>query len=81
MIQAGFDHLGPSMAQFRLLVLRNPAGKIVATWDEGRWWTPSESRTFTRQLVHEYAARAGLHGSEDEIIGFAKAAAREEAAA
>ena len=25
-------------------VMRDPKGRIVATWDEGRWWTPDESR-------------------------------------
>lgn len=28
------------------LFLRNPDGKIVATWDEGRWWTQEESAAF-----------------------------------
>jgi hypothetical protein len=36
-------------AAFR--VLRDPEGGIVATWDEGRWWTPDESAEFLRQLV------------------------------
>ncbi len=32
-------------------VLRDSDGKIVATWDEGRWWTPDESRQFHDALV------------------------------
>ena len=27
--------------------LRNPEGALVATWDEGRWWTPEEGHAFT----------------------------------
>lgn len=27
--------------------LKNTEGKIVATWDEGRWWTPDESAAFS----------------------------------
>lgn len=30
--------------------LVNPAGEAVATWDEGRWWTPQESAAFTLML-------------------------------
>lgn len=30
--------------------LRNPVGKLVATWDEGRWWTPEESEAFHLML-------------------------------
>jgi hypothetical protein len=38
--------------------LRDPEGKIVATWDEGRWWTPEESAEFTRQLGAELGGEA-----------------------
>jgi hypothetical protein len=34
-------------------VLRNREGAIIATWDEGRWWTPEESEAFTAALVAE----------------------------
>src|SRR4051794_31919405 len=33
------------IAQARYHVLRDAGGKIVATWDEGRWWTPEESNS------------------------------------
>jgi hypothetical protein len=39
------------MADALFVVLRDPSGKIVATWDEGRWWTPEESARFTAALV------------------------------
>jgi hypothetical protein len=29
------------------IYLKNAEGEIVATWDEGRWWTPDESAAFT----------------------------------
>lgn len=29
------------------IYLKNIEGEIVATWDEGRWWTPDESAAFT----------------------------------
>ncbi len=38
------------------LMLRDATGSIVATWDEGRWWTPAESDEFTRQIVAELRA-------------------------
>lgn len=31
--------------------LRTPDGRLVATWDEGRWWTPTESRMFKDVLL------------------------------
>lgn len=33
--------------------LRNREGVIVATWDEGRWWTPEESDAFIAAMVRE----------------------------
>lgn len=33
-----------------LLFLEDPDGVIRATWDEGRWWTPEESRAWTMML-------------------------------
>jgi hypothetical protein len=30
--------------------LRDPEGTLVATWDEGRWWTPEESEAFYLML-------------------------------
>jgi hypothetical protein len=47
------DVLAQVGREARSFVLRNPTGKIVATWDEGRWWTPEESAEFTRQLIVE----------------------------
>jgi len=38
------------LAESLFHVLRDPAGKIVATWDEGRWWTPEESDAFTAMI-------------------------------
>jgi hypothetical protein len=35
----------------RFQVLRDPNGTIVATWDEGRWWTPEESAEFSRRAA------------------------------
>jgi hypothetical protein len=32
------------------LFLRNRDDEIVATWDEGRWWTPEESNAFALML-------------------------------
>ena len=29
------------------IYLKNAEDEIVATWDEGRWWTPDESASFT----------------------------------
>jgi len=37
----------------KVRVLRDSVGVIVATWDEGRWWTPTESAEFLRQIVAE----------------------------
>ncbi len=31
--------------------LRNPEGELVATWDEGRYWTPEESASWRTLLV------------------------------
>lgn len=51
----------------RFVYLRNPEGEIVATWDEGRWWTPEESRVFLlmKQVPAVYAmaenARPGVN--------------------
>jgi len=41
------------LAESDSYVLLDPEGKIVATWDEGRWWTPEESDLFTAQLIEE----------------------------
>jgi len=41
------------MRAARVPVLRDPVGRIVATWDEGRWWTPDESAEFLRRIVAE----------------------------
>jgi hypothetical protein len=34
-----------------LAFLLNPAGEPVATWDEGRWWTPEESGAWLTMLA------------------------------
>ena len=59
MLVSGSQMLTPDVAAqvmrnalFR--VLRDPDGSIVATWDEGRWWTPDESEAFTALLVAQY---------------------------
>jgi hypothetical protein len=41
------------LAECTFTALRDPDGAIVATWDEGRWWTPSESDAFTAAIVAE----------------------------
>ena len=41
------------LAESTFRVLRDPAGTIVASWDEGRWWTPDESDAFTQALIQE----------------------------
>lgn len=46
------------MRDAHFIVLRDIGGSIVATWDEGRWWTPDESAEFQRQLVAEMRAAA-----------------------
>lgn len=52
--------LGPQLAPVESLIadmqvigLRDGSGRIVATWDEGRWWTPAESDAFLEVLVAE----------------------------
>lgn len=30
--------------------LADPVGQLVATWDEGRWWTPLESEAFAATM-------------------------------
>jgi len=37
------------------VVLRDLHGKIVATWDEGRWFTPYESLRYVQEIVRESA--------------------------
>ena len=34
-----------------LAFLANPDGEMVATWDEGRWWTPDESGAWLLMLA------------------------------
>jgi hypothetical protein len=45
------------------LVLCDPEGAIVATWDEGRWWTPDESAEFVRRIIAEQQAGADPTGA------------------
>jgi hypothetical protein len=47
------------MAAAMFPALLNPDGVIVATWDEGRWWTPEESDAFTAALVAEMQDEGG----------------------
>ena len=61
MLVGGVQTISPETAaqilrQATVRVLRDPGGKIVATWDEGRWWTPTESAEFLRQIVAEIGA-------------------------
>lgn len=58
MLVDGPQSIGPDLAaqilrEKKVRVLCDSAGKIVATWDEGRWWTPSESAEFVRRIVAE----------------------------
>ena len=58
MLVEGEQLIGPEVAAQVLRhsmwgALRDPEGKIVATWDEGRWWTPSESAEFVRRIIAE----------------------------
>jgi hypothetical protein len=45
------------------IVLRNSGGSIVATWSEGRWWTPEESDTYSdaRGVESEHKQRVGSY--------------------
>lgn len=49
----------PGLEVGRYLYLRDPEGKLVATWDEGRWWTPEESAAFRLMLKVPGLAEAG----------------------
>ena len=44
------DHEGYEVP-VRLAFLVNPDGMYVATWDEGRWWTPDESNAWLTMLT------------------------------
>jgi hypothetical protein len=35
------------LAESTFRVMRDPERAIVATWDEGRWWTPAESDAYS----------------------------------
>jgi hypothetical protein len=48
------DLASQMLAQAMYRVLRDGHGAIVATWDEGRWWTPDESEAFVAQLIAEH---------------------------
>jgi hypothetical protein len=43
----GVDEARSILAGGTFLVLRDPSGAIVASWAEGRWWTPAEAAAFT----------------------------------
>ena len=42
------------LASTTFRVLLDPDGRIVAAWDEERWWTPSECDAFTRDSTDWY---------------------------
>jgi len=42
---------GPGREVTSYLYLRDHEGSLVATWDEGRWWTPDESNQFQLMLL------------------------------
>jgi hypothetical protein len=54
-VVVGPDLAGQILRESTFKALRDPAGMLVATWDEGRWWTLEESAEFVRQLVQEAA--------------------------
>jgi hypothetical protein len=51
--EMGPAQVASAPAGSKFLVLRDPSGAIVATWDEGRWWTPEESDALTAALISE----------------------------
>lgn len=63
--EAGFDRPDPAPAieidgevrELFFYVLRDAEGQIVATWDEGRWWTPAESAAFTAVMASPVVRR------------------------
>jgi hypothetical protein len=55
-VTVGPDEARNILAAARLVVLRDPSGAIVATWDEGRWWTPEESDAFSAAIAAELSA-------------------------
>jgi hypothetical protein len=60
MIVTGTQLIEPALAAQILRdtysrVLRDAEENIVATWDEGRWWTPDESAEFLRLIVADLA--------------------------
>jgi hypothetical protein len=64
MLVEGRQTLAPDVAsqvfrQLKVPVLRDATGQLVATWDEGRWWTPAESAEYLRRLVAQMRADAG----------------------
>jgi hypothetical protein len=48
-----------NLRQTRFRVLLDPAGSIVATWGEGRWWTQDE---FARRFLAERPSPAAEPG-------------------
>lgn len=48
---AGFVKHDDEWESLSFLFLRNHEGQLVATWDEGRWWTPGESASFRLMLT------------------------------
>jgi hypothetical protein len=51
-----------------LMLVRESDGAVVASWDEGRWWTKDEGAEFERQLVDEFTLLAQSREEADEAI-------------
>ena len=48
------------LSESTFAVLRDEDGWILATWDEGRWWTREDSDAFTRAVADELLRRGRL---------------------
>jgi hypothetical protein len=63
MVVEGIQYITPDLAHgilrsSKFRVLTDRTGNVVATWDEGRWWTPKESAEFLKQIVAEMRGRS-----------------------
>jgi hypothetical protein len=56
------------MDEMMIACLRDDDGNVVATWDEGRWWTQEESAAFvltlTNPLMRQMAEATALNRSQ-----------------
>jgi hypothetical protein len=63
--QHGVKH---DLNEMFIAVLRDDDGVVVATWDEGRWWTQEESDAFlltlTNPLMRQMAEATALNRSQ-----------------